>query len=91
MTNQVQQIKMYTCSGWQNVAEYSQKRVEFPISTSDYLLEHAHPVMTFTHARNESLEELIEGLKKEVKVSSLRFKVLDEIATVQKKRVQTSI
>ena len=80
MTNQAQKIKMYTCSGWQNVAEYSQKRREFPIRTSEYPAEHAHSAMDHTHARNESLEELVEGLKKAANVSSLRFKVIDESA-----------
>ncbi|GAA3942932.1 hypothetical protein [Hymenobacter algoricola] len=80
MANQANKVKMYTCSGWQNVAEHSQKQREFSILTSDYSLEHAHSVMSFTHARNESLEELIEDLKKAAKVSSLRYKLVDEAA-----------
>lgn len=67
---------MYTCAGYQDVRNYSEKRVNFPIHTSEIPVGHAHAVMSFTNARNESLEELIEGLKRAAGVTTLRHELV---------------
>lgn len=80
MASQTQLVKMYICGGWQNVAEHSQTRREYPIGTAEYPEEHAHAAMLYNHARNKSLKSLVKGLKEEANVSSLRFIVIDELA-----------
>lgn len=73
-------MKMFQCSGWQNVQQYSEKRASFPIEVCEYPQEHAHHAMGYTHARNASLEELVAGLKKAAGVKTLRYHVEEDRA-----------
>ena len=70
--------KMYVSYGWQNVAEYSRKKVTYPVQVGDYPTEHAVAACGFTHARNESLEGLIADLKKAAGVKHLKYEVVEE-------------
>jgi hypothetical protein len=68
-------VKMYCCQGWQNVRDYSDNGIEFPVSIEEISAENAHAVMSYTHGRNTSLKELLKDLKEEAGVKKIKYKV----------------
>ena len=70
-------ITMFTCTGYQNVRDYSERDIVFPIHTAEIPIEHGHAVITYTGARNESLEQLLQELKQAAGVESLRYELVD--------------
>ena len=68
---------MYISNGWQNVRDYSQKNIPFSIRRAEIPAAHAHAVIGYTEARNESLPLLIADLKAAAGVARLRYNVVE--------------